>query len=142
MPLATAHLVSALFLVGMIWTVQLVHYPLMAQVGLERFPRYAAAHAPRMTAVVALPWAVQGATTIALLVATPPGVARPLVWSAAVTAAIPVLVTLFASIPAHTRLASAFDDAVHRRLVRTNWMRTAAWTAHGAIAVAIAITAG
>ena len=31
------HATSALLLVGLIWTVQVVHYPLMAAVGPDRF---------------------------------------------------------------------------------------------------------
>jgi hypothetical protein len=140
--LVMAHLVSTLLMVGMIWTVQLVHYPLMALVGADRFVAYAASHAPRMAATVMLPWAVQGGTTVGLLIATPPGVARSLVWAAAVAAAVPVAVTVLASVPAHARLATGFDAAVHHRLVTTNWLRTAGWSIHGAIAIAIAVTAG
>jgi hypothetical protein len=140
--LVLAHLASTLFMVGMIWTVQIVHYPLMALVGTERFVDYELAHSPRMAAVVMLPWTLQGLTVAALIVATPEGVAPALVWAAAVAAAIPVLVTIVASVPAHGRLARGFDVHVHRRLVMTNWIRTAAWTAHGFIAVGIAVTAG
>jgi len=140
--LVMAHLVSTLLMVGMIWTVQLVHYPLMALVGADRFVAYEASHAPRMAATVMLPWSVQGVTTVGLLVASPPGVSRGLVWAAAVAAAIPVAVTVLASVPAHARLSDGFDPAVHRRLVTTNWLRTAAWSTHGGIAIAIAVTAG
>jgi hypothetical protein len=140
--LVTAHLASTLVLVGIIWTVQVVHYPLMALVGEERFVAYEAAHAPRMAAVVMLPWSVQGVTTAGLLLARPAGVPGPLLAAAAVAAAVPVLVTVLASVPAHGRLARGFDGAVHRRLVATNWLRTAAWTAHAPIAVAIMVTAG
>jgi hypothetical protein len=35
------------------------------------------------------------------------------------------------------RLSTGFDPVVHRRLVRTNWIRTAAWTVRGAAAVAM-----
>jgi hypothetical protein len=31
-------------------------------------------------------------------------------------------------VPLHTRLARGFDPAAHRQLVRTNWLRTLAWT--------------
>lgn len=137
-----AHAVSTLVLVGVIWTVQLVHYPLMALVGEDRFVAYEAAHSPRMAAVVMVPWTVQGATTIALLAARPPGVSQWLVSIAAVAAAVPVLVTVAASVPAHVRLGAGFDADVHRRLVRTNWIRTAAWTAHAPVAVAILLRAG
>ena len=33
--------------------------------------------------------------------------------------------------PMHTRLANGRDDAVIRRLVLTNWVRTLAWSARG-----------
>jgi len=140
--LVLVHLTSALFMVGMIWTVQLVHYPLMALVGEDRFIAYESAHAPRMAAVVMVPWALQGITTLWLLVASPAGVARPLAWAAAAAAAVPVVVTVLASVPAHTRLSGGFDPDVHRRLVRSNWLRTAGWTTHGAVALAITVTAG
>jgi hypothetical protein len=34
---------------------------------------------------------------------------------------------------AHTRLAREFDPSVHAMLVRTNWVRTAAWSALAAL---------
>lgn len=140
--LVIAHLVSSLTMVGMIWTVQIVHYPLMALIGPERFATYQAAHAPRMAAVVLLPWSVQGLTTMGLLVAPPAGVPTALILATAVTALAPVIVTVLASVPAHTRLADGFDAGVHARLVNTNWVRTLAWTAHAALAVAVLVTAG
>ena len=47
------------------------------------------------------------------------------------------LTTALLSIPAHQRLASGFDSAAHRSLVRANWIRTLAWTARGLIAMAM-----
>lgn len=136
------HAASALVLVGLIWTVQVVHYPLMAVVGRERFVAYEAAHAPRMAAVVMLPWTMQGLTTLGLLLARPEGVATWSVAIAAVTAALPVAATAVWSVPAHARLAKGFDERTHARLVRTNWIRTWSWTAHGANAVDLLLRAG
>jgi len=140
--LLIAHATSAFVLVGLIWTVQVVHYPLMALVGPERFVAYEAMHAPRMAAVVMLPWTVQGFTTLGLLLARPERVASWSVAAAAVTAATPVLATIAWSVPAHARLAGGFDATVHARLVRTNWIRTWSWTAHAANAVAMLVRAG
>jgi heme exporter protein D len=134
-PVVVAHLVSTVFLAGMIWTIQIVHYPLFALVGDDRFPAYEAAHSARITGVIVLPWAVQGVTTLALLLAPPQGLPRPLIWVAAVLAVLPVVVTVVASVPAHTALADGFDAGAHARLVTTNWVRTVAWTAHGGVAV-------
>jgi hypothetical protein len=132
-----AHAASTVFLTGLIWTVQVVHYPLFARVGVAGFTRYQADHSTRITAVLAVPWAVQGLTTLALLVAPPAAAPRWLVWIAATLAAAPVAVTLALSVPAHQRLGHGFDPAVHRRLVTTNWLRTAAWTLHTPVALAL-----
>ena len=40
---------------------------------------------------------------------------------------------MLASVPMHERLGRGFDPAAHRRLVATNWIRTIAWTARGAL---------
>ncbi len=138
-PVVVAHAVSTLFMVGMIWTIQLVHYPLFAAVGPDRFPAYEAAHSARITWVIVLPWAIQGLTTLALLLSPPAGVPRTLVYAAAALAAIPVVVTIAFSVPAHSVLSGGFDAAAHARLVGTNWLRTAAWTAHGGVATALLV---
>jgi hypothetical protein len=39
--------------------------------------------------------------------------------------------TGFVQIPLHNTLTSGFDAHAHRRLVTTNWSRTAAWSARG-----------
>lgn len=141
-PVVLAHAAATLFLTGLIWTIQVVHYPLFAQVGADGFRGYQAAHSTRITTVLALPWAVQGVTTAWLLVAPPAELAPGLVWAAAVLAAVPVVVTVALSIPAHQHLGAGFDPAQHRRLVATNWLRTAAWTAHSAVAVAMLASLG
>ena len=139
MPTVVAHVAATLFLAGMIWTIQVVHYPLFALVGEDGFVAYEQRHSARITAVIVVPWAVQGLTTAALLLAPPAGLPRWMVWAAAVLAAVPVVVTVLASVPAHTVLGDGFDAAAHARLVGTNWLRTAAWTLHGALGVAMLV---
>lgn len=134
-----AHAVATLVLVGVIWTIQVVHYPLFAAVGADGFAAYEAAHSTRIGALIALPWAVQGITTLALLLAPPAGVPRWLVWLAAVLAAVPVVVTVTMSVPAHRLLADGFDAVAHARLVGTNWLRTLAWSAHGVVATVLLV---
>jgi hypothetical protein len=134
-----AHAVATLVLVGIIWTIQVVHYPLFAAVGADGFAAYEAAHSTRITALIAVPWAVQGATTLALLLSPPAGVPRWLVLLAAMLAAVPVLVTMTMSVPAHQALAAGFDATAHARLVGTNWLRTLAWSAHGVVATVLLV---
>jgi hypothetical protein len=141
MAIVVTHAAATLVLVGVIWTVQLVHYPAFAHLDRATFATSHAAHSARITAVVMVPWALEGLTTAALLVAPPDGVPRWLTVLGALSALVPVVVTVTASVPAHTVLAGGFDAAAHRRLVTTNWWRTWGWTAHAAIAVAILVLA-
>jgi hypothetical protein len=137
--LVVVHVGATLFLVGMIWTVQVLHYPLFSAVGSEGFAAYQAAHASRVTAIVAVPWALEVTTTAALLVVAPRQVPGWLLGTGAALAVVPVVVTVAVSVPAHGILGRGFDAGAHRRLVRTNWLRTLAWTGHGAVALWIAV---
>jgi hypothetical protein len=101
-------------MVGVIWFVQLVHYPLLAIIGL--------------------PMAVEGVTTLVLLVARPDGVDAWLAWAGAIVLAVVLAATVFLSVPLHERMATDPDATVGRRLVATNWPRTVGWTLRGVIA--------
>ncbi len=138
---AIVHATSTLVLVGLIWTIQVVHYPLFVHVDAEVFTVFEAAHSRRITAVIVVPWALQGLSAAALLLSPPTGVPRWLVLATAVLALIPVVVTLVWSVPAHTVLAEGFDATAHARLVATNWWRTAPLTLGGVSATAVLVLA-
>ena len=69
-----AHLAVTLFMVGVIWFVQVVHYPLFAKVGSERFVLYSKAHSRLTTYVVGPPMLVEAATALLLVFRRPEGV--------------------------------------------------------------------
>ncbi|QDU18516.1 hypothetical protein [Urbifossiella limnaea] len=129
------HLAATLFLVGLIWFVQVVHYPLMARVGRAEFVAYEQAHARRTTWVVAPPMLVELGTGIALLWVRPAGVSLAAALAGVALLAVVWGSTRFVQVPCHERLSRAFDPGVHRRLVSTNWVRTAAWSLRGILAV-------
>ena len=133
--LLLVHLVATSVLAGMVWVVQLVVYPAFRTVGpTAAWAEHHRRHSSAMATVIALPWAVQG-LTVALLLLRRPG---PLVLLTAALAAVTVLVTVAVSVPLHTRLGDGYDDALARRLISTNWWRTAAWTAGTACAAVLA----
>lgn len=124
---------ATFFMVGLIWFVQVVHYPLMARVGREQFISYSESHSRLTGYVVGPPMLAEAATTALLLVARPAAV--PL-WSAALGAGLLAAIwlsTALLQIPRHTALGTGFDRREHRALVTTNWLRTAAWSARGAL---------
>jgi len=126
-------LTSVLFMTGLIWFVQVVHYPLLAKVGADS-TAYQAAHMTRTTWVVAAPMLAEAGACVALaLLNVGPGWQR---WPTTGLLAIVWAATFFLLVPAHEALARSFDPDVHARLVSANWIRTAAWTARAALCIA------
>lgn len=121
------------FMVGLHWFVQVVHYPLFAQVGEDRFTAFHAQHSSRTTLVVLPPMAVELATSLWLVVAPVAGTSRALAGVGLALAVLTWLSTGLLQVPRHAELGAGFDPVVHGRLVRSSWVRTAAWTAHGAV---------
>ena len=127
------HAAATWAMVGLIWFVQVVHYPLFARVGEPGFAAYEQHHTTRTTWVVA-PLMLTELGTAVWLVLRPTG-DPALAWAGLGLLAVVWTSTAALQVPCHRRLADGFDAGVAARLVRTNWIRTAAWTARGAIAL-------
>lgn len=133
--LLQVHAAATTALAGLVWVVQLVVYPAFRIAGpTAAWPAYHRRHTTATALVVAVPWAVQGLCVAALLVRQP----GPLVLLAGALAAVTVAVTVLVSVPLHTRLGASYDAADAERLIRTNWARTAAWTAGAVVAAVLA----
>ena len=125
------NLVSTWYMVGLIWMVQCVHYPLFAKVSAENYVEYQQLHERYITPVVGVPMIVELVTAILLLNYLPKGVSAAWVWAALVLLVVAWLSTAFLQVPCHSKLNIAFDADVHRRLVNSNWIRTISWTLRG-----------
>jgi hypothetical protein len=120
-------------MVGVIWFVQVVHYPLLSVVPVESASAVAVEHQRRTGWVVMLPMTIEGVTTLLLLVMVPAGVAWFVPWLAGIPLAVALGATMLLSVPRHARMASNPDPTVGRELVTTNWVRTIAWSLHGLV---------
>ena len=129
------HLAATLFMTGLIWFVQVVHYPLFAGTGGAEFADYEQRHTGLTTWVVGPPMLVEGATALLLFWYRPAGVAAWQLWAGAALLAVIWLSTALVQVPCHEVLSRGFDSLAHRRLVGTNWMRTAAWSLRGLLAL-------
>lgn len=137
-PVLACQLVVVFVLVGLIWFVQLVHYPLLAEVGTEAFVRYETLHRQRITPLVApLMFVEAGGACLLLLVVRQTASSR-LAWTALFLLLSIWGSTFFWQVPLHERLNEGFNAATHLELVRSNWLRTLAWTARGGLLLAIA----
>mgnify|MGYP001004379549 FL=1 len=126
--LLSVHSASTWALVGLIWTIQCVHYPLFALVGAENFASYHQRHTTQITWIVAPLMLTELGSAAWLVIA---GARDPWLLASLIPLAFNWLSTWRVQIPLHDRLAGGFEAQVHRRLVRSNGWRTASWTLRG-----------
>ena len=134
-----AHAGASLMMAGLLWFVQIVHYPLFARAAgdAEGWKAYESEHQSRTTLVVGPLMLVEAATALLLLVLRPEGVDLALLIASVVLVGVVWALTFFFAVPLHARLSGGFDAAVHRSLVAVNWPRTIAWTARSAVSLLI-----
>ncbi|NND85437.1 MAG: hypothetical protein HKN46_09845 [Acidimicrobiia bacterium] len=126
------HAASTWFMVGLIWTIQLVHYPLFARVGAEGFIAYEADHTRRMGWLLALPATIEVVTGGLLVWLRPDGVPLWLVIGTGFLLFLIWLVTISVQVPNHVRLSQGFDLTRIEALVASNRWRALLWTLRGA----------
>ena len=137
--LLVMHLVSTCFMLGVIWFVQVVHYPLLAKVGTQQFPAYEKLHC-RLTALVVGPAMLTEAVTAILLFFLLDSVPRSLLLVNLVCIVLIWFSTYLLQVPAHARLENVFDERTHSRLLVSNWLRTFLWSVRVLLVVAIMIS--
>lgn len=121
-----ANLTSSLFLTGLIWTVQLVHYPIFHLLDKKNFTGHINFHKRAISALVIPAMSVELGTSIWLA------------WSASsylfyhqaglLTVILIWLITFFIQVPLHNQLSKARNDKAIDKLVKTNWLRTILWS--------------
>jgi hypothetical protein len=113
----------------------------MDRVGVGDFAEFHRQHSRRISAIVVAPMLVELVTPLLLVIVVPAGVPRALPSLGLGLLAVVWLSTFAAQVPQHARLARGFDPDAHRILVRSNWLRTVAWSLRGVVALAIASAA-
>lgn len=135
--LLLAQTAATLFMTGVIWIIQAVHYPLFRLVGRDGFGEYAREHQRRITPVVAVAMPIEAVTAVLLLFFTPAGVEAGLLVLGAILLFPIWLSTALLQVPAHRLLSGGLDDSAVARLVRTNWLRTALWSTRSALILVV-----
>ena len=127
------------WVLGQIWLVQIVVYPLFAKVGEYDYVRYHRFYSSRIPLPVILPGFASFLLPIALAGFGPDVPA----WMTAanITAGLAgLLVTVLLEIPRHGRLEKAGkNDTTIAELIRFNWPRTASITLQAAVTMAMLI---
>jgi hypothetical protein len=126
-------LASALYMMGVIWTIQRVHYALFNRVGRADWQAYHEAHTRRMTGVVLVPMVLELGTS-GLMILFPSLLLPRILFDLGFILALGTwATTFFLSVPLHGRLSRGWDERTWRALVGTNWARTVLWTSHAAM---------
>ncbi len=127
-------------MVGLIWLVQVVHYPMLARFA-DAVPVAAATdHQRRITYVVGPLMAVEGLSASWLLADRPETMGAAAAWVSAALLGVALGSTALVQVPLHGRLARGADPGAGRRLIATNWLRTGAWTARGLVLAVVLAT--
>lgn len=128
MTLFEMYIADSWALVGLIWVIQLVHYPSFKFISKDNFLDFHRHHTLSISLIV-MPlmllelglsiWigfenGFASQTVIPLILVT-------LIW----------LSTFFIQIPIHQKLGNGKDEILIRKLVKTNWIRTVLWTLKG-----------
>ncbi|MEO1625958.1 MAG: hypothetical protein AAFV25_12440 [Bacteroidota bacterium] len=128
------HLLSSLYMFGLIWFVQIVHYPLMAAVGKGDFVAYERLHTQRTGTVVGPAMLAELFTGVVLWFwGAFEGQAHWIFGGSLLALALIWASTFFIQIPLHSRLSNAHSKDDIRRLVNSNWIRTILWSARAVV---------
>lgn len=142
------HLTATLLMTGILWFVQVVHYPLFHAVPAASFAGYEQLHTSRTGLLVAPLMLVELATATALVFVSwdqPAGAPRvadfgnnaPLLLLNLVLLAVIWALTFLVQVPHHEALSKGFDANRIQSLVNGNWLRTLLWSARAAILLKI-----
>lgn len=128
-------LAATLAMTGIIWFVQIVHYPLFARIPPDSFARYEAEHATRTGWVVGPLMCAELATAVFMLSSRtrPTAISYTAAMAGAALVGVIWLSTALIQVPLHNKLASGYNAHTIATLVATNWIRTLAWTARSAL---------
>ena len=127
-------------MVGMIWTVHVVHYDLFPLVGADAWDAYEHAHVDRIGKVLFGPWLIEGLCVLVLLLAHPKRM-RVLALVSAFLMLFILIDTVAFSAPAHGVLLDHWDQQTYDGLMTANLIRAWLWTAKGVVAVVMLVEA-
>ena len=120
------HLISTSVMVGVIWVIQLVHYPSFHFVELKQYTTFQRFHMARISYVV-IPAMLTELFTLILIVISMDQIDTLVLASAILLIFIWLMTAVFFS-GVHQKLTLGYDQTVVDKLVKLNWGRTLLWT--------------
>jgi hypothetical protein len=106
---------------------------LFDDVGKENYVSYQQRHQANITYIVGPVMLIEIATAILMAWYPMESIGKPLVYTGIGLVVLIWLSTALIQVPCHEKLIRGFDSAAYQWLVRSNWIRTIAWTARGVV---------
>ena len=120
------HLIATSVMVGVIWVIQLVHYPSFHFIELKQYTTFQRFHMSRISYVV-IPAMVTELFTLILILISVDHIDTLVAASAILLIFIWLMTALFFS-GVHQKLTLGYDQTIVDKLVKLNWGRTLLWT--------------
>lgn len=138
--MVAVHAAITWFLVGLIWVIQVVHYPSMHFVAPERFAAFERQHTRRMGWIAAPSMLLEGFLAVTLMAIAASFPLRFFAGLGLALGAVNWISTFWIQVPLHDQLQAGKNTDTIDRLVKTNWIRTSAWTGRGVVALVILLS--
>ena len=132
------HLLCTHAMIGLIWFVQVVHYPMFDSVGEKQFTDYQIRHM-RLTTYIVSPFMIGEFITLFWLFSIPQFFSNQLFLVSSGLFVVIWVSTAALQVPCHHRLLKSFEPSIHRKLVNSNWIRTIAWSLRGILLIIMSI---
>ena len=124
--ISLTHLVFTSTMVGIIWVIQLVHYPSFYFIRKDIFVSFQEFHTNKI-AIVVVPVMLVELITGILLIYMETNIDIALSISLFILIAIWVLTAIY-FYKAHQKLMSGYNEEIINQLIKLNWIRTILWT--------------
>ena len=121
--------ISGLLMTGIIWLIQLVHYPMFHRLEKTDYAEHMKFHGQTISYLVAPIMVVELISGFIMQVR---GDDYDYSWEFRILLLVLVLIiwmsTFYVQIPAHQKLKRGYNKSIVNKLIRTNWLRTGLWT--------------
>lgn len=130
-------IVSCAFMSGLIWVIQVLHYPAFSYLREDQFLEFHSLHTKKITFIVLPVMLIELVSAVFLFLKNFSSffIAMNLFFLLLIW-----LSTFFVSVPLHNALTKSMNLKVIERLILTNWIRTFLWTIRLGILVYLSLT--
>ena len=119
------------FMVGLIWLVQIVNYPLFRLVEINGFVKYHKSHVKRITPIVSSIMILEASVAVLLLIIPTNETNKNLALINLLFLAGIWLSTALLQLPMHNKLNILKNSQTINQLIISNWSRTVLWSLKG-----------